>query len=317
MVYSIKGNSGFFRVILPRRKISSTSLEKLFPETILPEDYMAFLSIHNGFSKATDTGITPTYEMEGRFQLFQSTLEGEEVIFTTKGSPVNPKSLIPFYESFGMPFYQCFWSDWYPENEMGNVYYSGLSLNKFPTSSASTRTPTKWRSAPLRTGFSSTLSKFPNFDFVHFFGPRPKNVQSRVNSLQKLCLDTILAQNCSAKALRMYLVKDLWTHHKDHLGLELIAGEEGLGRQIKLPEAHRPGLSLSGFLKSHAGKRILIFGRVEIEYLKDLEPKLRIERLENILSFPTPAVIVARGYPPLKELTKICQKIKSPFSLRK
>jgi hypothetical protein len=26
-----------------------------------------------------------------------------------------------------MPFYQCFWAEWYPEQEMGNVYYSGES----------------------------------------------------------------------------------------------------------------------------------------------------------------------------------------------
>jgi hypothetical protein len=43
---------------------------------------------------------------------------------TSKGAPVNPKSVIPFYESFGIPFYQCFWGEWYPQQEMGNVYFS-------------------------------------------------------------------------------------------------------------------------------------------------------------------------------------------------
>lgn len=111
----------------------------------------------------------------------------------------------------------------------------------------------------------------------------------------------------------MYLVKDLWSNHKEHLSLELISGEEGLDRQIKVPEAHRPGLSLSGYLKSHAGKRILIFGKVEIEYLRDLDPEVRVERLEKILSFPTPAVIIARGYGPPKELSRFCKKNKIPL----
>jgi hypothetical protein len=39
----------------------------------------------------------------------------------------HPKSLIPFYESFGQPFFQCFWGDWYPDQEMGNVYYSNAT----------------------------------------------------------------------------------------------------------------------------------------------------------------------------------------------
>ena len=26
-----------------------------------------------------------------------------------------------------MPFFQCFWLEWYPEDEMGNVYYSGVA----------------------------------------------------------------------------------------------------------------------------------------------------------------------------------------------
>ena len=106
----------------------------------------------------------------------------------------------------------------------------------------------------------------------------------------------------------MYQVEDLYRDHGSALGLELVAGEEGLRRKIKVPEAHRPGLSLSGFLNGYAGKRVLVFGKVETEYLKNLEADERIERLEAILSLPIPAVIVARHLRPLKELTKICKK---------
>lgn len=111
----------------------------------------------------------------------------------------------------------------------------------------------------------------------------------------------------------MYIVKDLYETHKESLGLDLIAGKEGLDRRIKVPEAHRPGLSLAGFLENHAGKRILIFGKVEIEYLKNLDQDLRIERLKSILKFPTPAVIIARGYRAPKELTTLCEVNKIPL----
>lgn len=111
----------------------------------------------------------------------------------------------------------------------------------------------------------------------------------------------------------MYLVEELYQQHGQRLGLELIAGKSGMKRAIRVPEAHRPGLSLSGYLKNHARKRILIFGRVEIEYLRDLDLDVRIERLEALLSSDTPAVIVARRYRPPKELLMLCEKRHLPL----
>src|SRR5262245_35033572 len=104
----------------------------------------------------------------------------------------------------------------------------------------------------------------------------------------------------------MYRVEDLYKQHGNALGLELIAGKMGLGKRIHVPEAQRPGLSLAGYLKSHASKRILVFGKVEIEYLRDLDPKQRVERLEAILNEEMPAVITARRYRPPKELVQLC-----------
>ncbi|CDZ81141.1 HPr kinase/phosphorylase [Candidatus Rubidus massiliensis] len=111
----------------------------------------------------------------------------------------------------------------------------------------------------------------------------------------------------------MYSVADLYDRFKDRLGLELVAGKSGLKRKIKVPEAHRPGLSLSGYLKNFVNKRILIFGRVEIEYLRDLLPIVRVTRLQSLLSTATPAVIVARRYLPPKELKEICEKNNIPL----
>jgi HPr kinase/phosphorylase len=111
----------------------------------------------------------------------------------------------------------------------------------------------------------------------------------------------------------MYTVEDLYERHGERLGLKLIAGKEGMRRRIKVPEAHRPGLSLSGYLKNYSGKRILIFGKAEIEYLRHLDPSVRINRLESILSFPTPAIIIARGYRSPKELLNLCEKNNIPL----
>lgn len=110
-----------------------------------------------------------------------------------------------------------------------------------------------------------------------------------------------------------YLVEDFYVRHGASLGLKLIAGKSGLCKRIRVAEAHRPGLSLAGYLKAHANKRILVFGKVEIEYLRDLDTTTRVERLQSILSPATPTVIVARSYQPPKELRALCDQLKIPL----
>lgn len=111
----------------------------------------------------------------------------------------------------------------------------------------------------------------------------------------------------------MYLVKDLYERHAKRLGLELSSGKDGMNRKIRVPEVQRPGLSLAGYLKNHAVRRILIFGKVEIEYLRDLDPKVRVARLEAIVTDQTPAVIIARRYRPPKELRVLAERKSIPL----
>lgn len=128
MVYSLKGGRGFYRGYPPATEEDIINLQKLFPNYILPEDYKIFLQIHDGFCKTTDiSGIIGSRKMKEKYGGFLQLIDNLGPVRTEKGIFVNPNSLIPFYESFGMPYYQCFWGDWYPEQEMGNVYYSSSS----------------------------------------------------------------------------------------------------------------------------------------------------------------------------------------------
>lgn len=111
-----------------------------------------------------------------------------------------------------------------------------------------------------------------------------------------------------AKYLDMYLVKDLYQHHGKNLNLQIVTGEAGINRPIRIPEAHRPGITLAGYLKNYTNHRILIFGKLELEYLRDLNKKVRYQRLDQIFSESTPAVIVARRFRPPVEMLDICQK---------
>jgi hypothetical protein len=126
-VYSLVKNGGFFHGKSPATDQEIIDLQKKFPDFILPADYLAFLQIHNGFAKLDDTGICKSSEMQNAYENFQKLLDKAGPIITAKGTTVNPRSLIPFYQSFGMSFFQCFWGEWYPDQEMGNVYYSSVS----------------------------------------------------------------------------------------------------------------------------------------------------------------------------------------------
>lgn len=124
LIYSIKGDNGFFRGDPPLDDKGLIALQKALPNVILPKDYLAFLQIHNGFCKTTDcSGILHAELVPETYASVIAELQ-QQTIVTSKETIVNPTSLIPFYKSFGMPYYQCFWSDWYPEQEMGNVYLS-------------------------------------------------------------------------------------------------------------------------------------------------------------------------------------------------
>ncbi|NDE82050.1 MAG: HPr kinase/phosphorylase [Chlamydiia bacterium] len=111
----------------------------------------------------------------------------------------------------------------------------------------------------------------------------------------------------------MYTSQSLLDSYKEVLGLEVVSNSVELSRPIRLPEAHRPGLSLSGYLKNYVNQRILIFGNSEISYLKDLNIETRVERLRVILTSKTPLVIVAGKLSAPKELKACCEENAIPL----
>lgn len=116
LVYSIRDGSSFFHGRPPCDVEEIVSLRHKFQET-LPEDFLAFLGVHNGFSKHVDTGLITSRELE-------PLPEGTKSIPLPGSGEVNPQDLIPFYESFNEKKYQCFYAGWTPTGEVGNVFYS-------------------------------------------------------------------------------------------------------------------------------------------------------------------------------------------------
>ncbi len=111
----------------------------------------------------------------------------------------------------------------------------------------------------------------------------------------------------------VYRVEEFFLTYQSQLDLKLIAGKQGINRKISKPEVHRPGLSLSGYKKNLVITRMVVFGKIEIEYLKELDLPTRVERIQFVITKKTPCIVIARKLAPPKELIEICEEYKIPL----
>jgi HPr kinase/phosphorylase len=79
------------------------------------------------------------------------------------------------------------------------------------------------------------------------------------------------------------------------LGLEILAGADGLGRGIASPYVLKTGLALAGFDSYLQEGRVLVFGASEIGYLYGQEPSVRAASLARVMARPIPCVLVTDG----------------------
>jgi HPr kinase/phosphorylase len=82
---------------------------------------------------------------------------------------------------------------------------------------------------------------------------------------------------------------------RDVLGMELVAGDKGLGRPIEEPVLYRPGLALTGFYQHFAFRRLQVLGRAECAYLQTLPPEARKERWMALLKYNVPGIILCKA----------------------
>jgi HPr kinase/phosphorylase len=108
-----------------------------------------------------------------------------------------------------------------------------------------------------------------------------------------------------------YTMRDIYESHGKILQLEIVIGENYLNKKIKKPEVHRPGLVLAGYNPKFISSHLLIFGKMELRYIKQLDKKVMLDRLDKLFSDKTPGVVVTMPNPP-KEIISICKKKKIP-----
>lgn len=126
LVYALNGDRSFYYGCPPAPEQKIAQIAKWEGGLELPPDYCAFFRVHDGFGKYTDTGLVPIDHLRGVYDRFQSFLAIRPPLHLKTGEVINPHHLIPFYQSFGLDCYQCFYTDWYPDHLMGNLYYTGI-----------------------------------------------------------------------------------------------------------------------------------------------------------------------------------------------
>lgn len=79
------------------------------------------------------------------------------------------------------------------------------------------------------------------------------------------------------------------------LRLEIIhdAGKENI--DVTTSDLNRPGLQFSGYFEFFAFDRLQVIGKVEMNYLNELDPQLREERIRQYMSYPMPGIIICRN----------------------
>ena len=110
----------------------------------------------------------------------------------------------------------------------------------------------------------------------------------------------------------VFTLLNLYEMYGESLGLKKTNATLGMKNRILSPEVQRPGLALAGLVKSRGERQILIFGRMELEYLNTLPTELSIERLKGVIAKKTPAVILSHSLKPPKELLNLCQILEIP-----
>ena len=81
----------------------------------------------------------------------------------------------------------------------------------------------------------------------------------------------------------------------EQFNLELIAGEDGLHREIVTSDISRPGMEMAGYFKYYPKERLQLMGRTALSFLIDLPNNEMRELMYNLCTDVTPGIVITRG----------------------
>ncbi len=97
-------------------------------------------------------------------------------------------------------------------------------------------------------------------------------------------------------------VGELLERKGESLALKVIAGEEGLDREVERADVSSPGIALTGFVERFPSGRVQVFGETEVAFLRSLDPEAQRTAAEFILRSDVPCLFITKGMDPPKSL---------------
>ena len=88
----------------------------------------------------------------------------------------------------------------------------------------------------------------------------------------------------------------------EKFNLQLISGEEGIGRYITTSDISRPGLEMAGYFTHYPANRVQLLGKTELSFFEMLPSKDKKLRMKQLCSEETPAIIISRDMEVPQEL---------------
>ena len=89
--------------------------------------------------------------------------------------------------------------------------------------------------------------------------------------------------------MRVVRTKDLL----DNFNLTLVAGEDGIHREITSNDISRPAFEMTGFFEYYPKERIQIIGKTEMNYFLNLSEEEQQDRAERLCTDITPGIVVS------------------------
>ncbi len=108
-------------------------------------------------------------------------------------------------------------------------------------------------------------------------------------------------------------VRELLTEDGRHLQLELIAGKDGLDREITFHRIQKPGLAMTGYVDFVRGGRVQVLGESEIRYIASLPGEEVRGILSRLCALPIPCLAITKRLDIPEELIDLCDENRLPL----
>lgn len=81
----------------------------------------------------------------------------------------------------------------------------------------------------------------------------------------------------------------------ENFNLTLVAGKDGVHREIITSDISRPGIEMTGYFKYYPKERLQLIGKTEMAYFLELTDEQKKDRVERLCTDITPGFVISRG----------------------